>query len=179
MTLHLLSQREMDMKTSLIFFLKKEQIRIRNTFFAMSAKKENTDIARTLAVRGIKPVTEDIDFCMYYGHKATAIYLSKILEEGGQQIDIKKRCYLKADPGSCKGSFDIAYFDVEAKVCKTYRGGDVSPFYNFEACKKVCEEQRRDEDCLAERKRMILWTSPFYTFVLGNPIIVNENMDAL
>ena len=110
--------------------------------FHDTCESGNINIMRTLAVRGIKPSAEDIDFCLYNGHKEAAIHLNIMLkEEKSQQVEIKRRCYLKPSSGSCKAIFEGAYFDEKANVCREFTGcGGVFPFNNLEACKKVCEE---------------------------------------
>ncbi len=112
--------------------------------FHDACESGNINIVRTLALRGIKPSAEDIDFCLYNGHKEAAIHLNIMLkEEKNQQVDIKRRCSLKPDGGHCKAIFQAAYFNAEAKVCREFICGGcdcVVPFDNFEACKKVCEE---------------------------------------
>lgn len=102
----------------------------------------NMNIARTLTERGIKPSAEDIDYCLFNGHKEAAVHLNTLLKnEMKQQVEIKRRCHLEPTDGTCKALLEGAYFDAKAKVCREFTGcGGVFPFDTLEACKKVCEE---------------------------------------
>lgn len=101
----------------------------------------NMNIVRTLAERGVSPSVDDIDFCLFNGHKEAAVHLNTLVKNGSQQADIKRRCHLEPTDGTCKALLEGAYFDVKAKVCREFTGcGGVFPFDSLEACKKVCEE---------------------------------------
>ncbi|MBT0653076.1 ankyrin repeat domain-containing protein [Geobacter luticola] len=100
----------------------------------------NMNIVRTLAEKGVKPTADDIDFCLFNGHKEAAVHLSTLLKNG-TQADIRRRCHLEPTDGTCKALLEGAYFDVKAKVCREFTGcGGVFPFDTLEACRKVCEE---------------------------------------
>jgi len=107
-------------------------------------KSGNMNIVRALAARGVKPAAEDIDICLYNGHKEAAVHLSGMLKaDKARQVDLKKRCAIKPYGGHCKAMFVKAYFDAKAKVCMEFVCGGCScvvPFDSLEACKKVCEE---------------------------------------
>lgn len=102
----------------------------------------NVTIAGSLVAKGITPSAEDIDVCLYHGHREAAVYLNGILKKAtGKDADMKARCRLAPDGGQCKALFWRAYFDPVSGTCKefAYGGcGGVSPFEDLEACRRVC-----------------------------------------
>jgi ankyrin repeat protein len=103
----------------------------------------NLNIVKILVESGQEPTAEEIDSALFKGHVDLAVYLNALLKKTkGQQVDIKKRCYLKPDPGTCKALFFAAYYNLATKTCAEFIyggcGGEV-PFDTIEACKKVCE----------------------------------------
>jgi ankyrin repeat protein len=104
----------------------------------------NINIIKSLTSKGIKPSADEIDFCLYNGHKEAAVYLNnKLNEEKKETVDIKRRCHLGPTHSRCQANFLHAYFD--SKSCRIFShggcddGGEV-PFADLEACKRVCEE---------------------------------------
>lgn len=104
----------------------------------------NVNIIKDLTVRGVKPTAEDVDFCLYRGHRDAAVFLSDLLKKTEHlDIDIQARCRLEPQDGACKALFWAGYYDATAKECRefAYGGcGGVTPFEDLEACKRVCEE---------------------------------------
>jgi len=103
----------------------------------------NLNIVKTLVENGQEPTAENIDFALYKGHIKVAAYLNALLKKAkGQEVDIRRRCYLKPDPGTCKALFFAAYYNLTTKTCAEFVyggcGGEV-PFDTVQACKKVCE----------------------------------------
>jgi serine/threonine-protein phosphatase 6 regulatory ankyrin repeat subunit B len=104
----------------------------------------NLEILGTATARGAKPSEEDIDFCLYHGHKKAAVYLAAILQkEKDIEIDIHRRCRLSPADGSCKALFWKAYYDPDTRTCRefAYGGcGGETPFEDLQACQRVCED---------------------------------------
>jgi len=111
---------------------------------ACDTDRENLTIIKTLLEKGNVPNEEDIDVCMFKGHKEASILLSNFIKSTqGKEIDIKRRCYLKPVSGRCKGNFWGGYYDPFKKVCQAFNYGgcnDVVPFDSVEACRNICEE---------------------------------------
>lgn len=112
--------------------------------FKDACQSGKINIIKSLATKGIKPSAEDIDFCLYNGHKEAAVYLNgKLSEEKKETVDIKRRCHLGPTHSRCQANFQHAYFD--SKSCRIFShggcndGGEV-PFDDLEACRRVCEQ---------------------------------------
>ena len=113
--------------------------------FHDACESGNMKIIVTIAEKGGRPSLEDIEYCLYNGHKEAAVFLNKVLRDQRQQgAEIKRRCSLEPVGGPCKALFTNAYFDKQTKSCQEfiYGGcGGIVPFADLAACKRICEEQ--------------------------------------
>ncbi|MBN1141688.1 MAG: ankyrin repeat domain-containing protein [Deltaproteobacteria bacterium] len=104
----------------------------------------NLTIIKALTEKGVKPTEQDIDFCLFNGHKEAALFLNPILKkEQNREVDIRGRCPMVPQDGPCKALFWVAYYDSLAGKCRefAYGGcGGVTPFESLDACRRVCEE---------------------------------------
>jgi len=111
---------------------------------ACDADVENLTIIKNLIEKSNVPTEEDIDDCIFKGHKNASILLSNFIKiTQGKEIDIKKRCYLKPMRGVCKGNFRGVYYDLQKKTCHSFTYGgcdDIVFFDSVEACRNICEE---------------------------------------
>jgi hypothetical protein len=101
-------------------------------------------IIGTITAKGGQPSLEDVEYCLYNGHKDAAVFLNKVLQDQKQpRADIKRRCSLEPAGGNCKALFTNAYFDKQTNTCQEfiYGGcGGVVPFADLDACRRICEE---------------------------------------
>lgn len=113
--------------------------------FHDACESGNMKIITTIAEKGGRPSLEDVEYCLYNGHKEAAVYLNKTLRARQQpEADIRRRCSLEPVDGTCKALFTNAYFDKQTNTCLEfiYGGcGGVVPFADLAACKRICEEQ--------------------------------------
>ncbi len=100
----------------------------------------NMNIIRTLIDKGERPTAKEVDYAAYKGHADAARYLKELLKKTtGQDVDIRKRCDLKPDPGICKALFYRGYYTLG--TCREFIyggcGGEV-PFESVQACRNIC-----------------------------------------
>ncbi len=108
-----------------------------------AAGSGNVNILKTLVRKGAGVTPDDVDFAVFKGNAQAAVYLNDQLKKStGTGVDIKARCGLEPQGGSCKARFEKGYYNKKNRVCMSFTYGGcagVVPFDSIEACRNICE----------------------------------------